>query len=550
MKLKLISAVLAAGFFFAATPGQAQEERFDISRFDIKGNTLLQQADLDALVAPFVGSKRNYGDIQKALEALEAAYRARGFGTVNVYVPEQELTSGAVRIEVTEAVVGKVTVTGNKFFDTKNVRASLPLLVEGKVPNLRDVSESVQLANENPAKQVDVTLGVSEDPNKVDATVTVVDNNPRKFIVSLDNTGSKTSGDVRTGLAYQHANLLGGDEVLTAAYTTSPDKPKGTQVDVYSVAYRQPLYAWGDSIDVIYGNSNVSTPTPQATGFGAAFGIAGKGEVISLRWNHIFARSGEYTSRMVVGLDHKYFNTRCPLAGVATSYDPPNAPGAVPSCIPHSDKPVSLNYLGQWQGLGFAADYNLGAAVNLPLGTKYTNPAGTGLDRYSYISNRSVPDDFVIYRYGGSYTKGFGDWQLRGALSGQWTSDGLLAGEQIGLAGSSAVRGFNERAVAADRGHVVNLEGYTPEFGARLGIPGSLRALAFFDFARGENVGLAALSPISATEGIASAGLGFRYSKDKDLSLKLDFAVVTQPGPAGTESRGDVRGHLNISIGF
>ena len=318
MKFKLLSAVLAAGFFVAATPGQAQEERFDISRFDIKGNTILRQADLDALVAPFVGLKRNYGDIQKALEAIEAAYRARGFGTVNVYVPEQELTSGAVRIEVTEAVVGKVSVTGNKFFDAKNVRESLPLLVEGKVPNLRDVSESVQLANENPAKQVDVTLGVSEDPNKVDATVTVVDSNPSKFILSVDNTGSNTSGDVRTGLAYQHANLLGGDEVLTAAYTTSPDKPKGTQVDVYSIAYRQPLYAWGDSIDVIYGNSNVSTPTPQATGFGAAFGIACKGEVISVRWNHIFARKGEYTSRMVVGLDHKYFNTRCPLAGVAT----------------------------------------------------------------------------------------------------------------------------------------------------------------------------------------------------------------------------------------
>ena len=183
MKFKLIAVVLAAGLFIAAAPGQAQEERFDISRFDIKGNTLLKQSDLDALVAPFVGPKRNYGDIQKALEAVENAYRSRGYGTVNVYVPEQELTSGAVRIEVTEAVLGKINVTGNKFFDTANVRASLPLLVEGKVPNLRDMSESVQLVNENPAKQVDVTLGVAADPNKVDATVNVSDSNPSKFIL-------------------------------------------------------------------------------------------------------------------------------------------------------------------------------------------------------------------------------------------------------------------------------------------------------------------------------------------------------------------------------
>jgi hemolysin activation/secretion protein len=550
MKLKFLSAVLASGLFFVAAHAQGQEERFDISRFDIQGNTILKQTEIDALVAPFVGQKRNYGDIQKALEAVENAYRGKGFGTVNVYVPEQELTAGTVRIQVTESVIGKINVTGNKFFDTANVRASLPLLVEGVTPNLRTLSESVQLVNENPAKQVDVTLGVSADPDKVDATVKVEDNNPSKFILSLDNTGSDTSGKIRTGLAYQHANLFGRDQVLTMAYTTSPDKPKGTEVDVYSVAYRHPLYSWGDSIDVIYGNSNVTTPTPQATGFGAAFGIAGKGEVISIRWNHLFPRRGEYTSRMVVGLDHKYFNTRCPITGVATSYNPPNAPGAVPSCIPHSDKPISVSYMGQRQGVGFAADFNLGVAMNLPLGTQYTDLTGVSRDRYSYIANRLVPDDFVVYRYGGSYAKAFGDWQVRGALTGQYTPGGLISGEQLSLAGSTAVRGFRERAVAVDRGHVVILETYSPDFGPSIGIPGNLRAVAFFDFARGNNLGLPALSTAPNTEGISSGGLGLRYSKDKDLSLKLDFAVVAQPGPVGTESRGDVRGHLNLSFGF
>lgn len=549
MKLKLISAVLAAGLFIASVPSQAQEERFDITRFDVKGNTILQQSEIDALVAPYVGPKRNYGDIQKALEAVEGAYRSRGYGTVNVYVPEQELTSGAVRIEVTEATIGKVIVKGNTYFNTANVRASLPLLVEGKTPNLRALSESVQLANENPAKLVDVTLAAADDPNKVDATVTVTDSNPRKFIATVDNTGSKTSGDWRAGLAYQHANLFGGDEVLTGAYTTSPDKPNNTKVDVYSVAYRQPLYGLGDSIDVIYGNSNVTTPDSQAT-FGGAFGIAGKGEVISIRYNHIFPRNGEYTSRLVGGFDYKYFNTKCPLPGVPVSYDPPNAPGAVPSCIPYTDRPISVAYLGQMQGVGYAADYNVGISKNFSLGTKYTNPATGTDDRYSYLSGRTVKDDFAILRGAGSYTKAFGDWQARGAFTGQYVSDGLVAGEQIGLAGANAVRGFQERAVATDRGYFVNLEGYTPELGVPFSMPGSLRALAFYDFARGSNLNLVASSLTSKDEGIAGAGLGLRYSKDKDWSLRLDFAIVTDAGPAGTESKGDVRGHFNLTVAF
>jgi hemolysin activation/secretion protein len=72
---------------------------------------------------------------------------------VQVYVPEQELTAGIVRLQVSEGVVGKITIIGNKQFNDDNVRASLPHLKQGTAPNMRQLSENVQLANENPAKQ-------------------------------------------------------------------------------------------------------------------------------------------------------------------------------------------------------------------------------------------------------------------------------------------------------------------------------------------------------------------------------------------------------------
>jgi hypothetical protein len=40
------------------------------------------------------------------------------------------------------------------------------------------------------------------------------------------------------------------------------------------------------------------------------------------------------------------------------------------------------------------------------------------------------------------------------------------------------VRGFDERIVAADTGHVVNLEAYTPNLAERIGIPGVLHGLS------------------------------------------------------------------------
>jgi hemolysin activation/secretion protein len=107
----------------AQQPDEAvqQDETFNIDHFEVDGNTLLPAAEVERLVAPMAGPNQVYGDIQKALETLEAAYRKAGFTTVGVYVPEQELTSGVVHITVTENVLGNIEISGNQYFDNGNV---------------------------------------------------------------------------------------------------------------------------------------------------------------------------------------------------------------------------------------------------------------------------------------------------------------------------------------------------------------------------------------------------------------------------------------------
>src|SRR5687768_963241 len=65
--------------------------RFEISRFEVAGNTLLSAAEVQGAVAPFTGANRDFGDVQRALEALEALYHERGYNVVTVQLPEQEL---------------------------------------------------------------------------------------------------------------------------------------------------------------------------------------------------------------------------------------------------------------------------------------------------------------------------------------------------------------------------------------------------------------------------------------------------------------------------
>ena len=543
----LLAPIVAGGLLVVTSMVSAQDVSFSIRSFQITGNTLLPAARLDELVAPFLGNGKVYGDIQKALEAIEGEYRRLGYGTVQVYVPEQELSGGAVRITVSEGVVGKVTISGNKFFDADNVRASLPQLREGRPPNMRRLSENVQLANESPAKQLEVTLATSDVDGEVDIKVDVKEEDPQRIYVTLDNTGTRASGKHRIGVSYQNANIANRDQTLTLAYTTALDAPGGVKVDIFSVGYRLPLYALGDSIDVIYGNSGTTTPA-SVLAPGGTLALNGKGSVFGLRYNHIFPRDGEYSSRLVLGFDYKHINTRCTTGGV------PTAPGTSASCTPYTLRPVTATYSGQWQKPGQAIDFNVGFLHHLfPMGSHYAGPAG--IDRYSFVTTRQTTDKFTALRFGGSYTGVIsGEWLGRAALSGQYAHNPLPASEQLGLTGSNSVRGFLERAVSTDRGFVANLEVYTPEYAEKFGLGGSLKGIVFYDWASGHN--FAATATGFARANVASAGVGLRYSLKKDISARFDLARVMeghQPTPGNSAEAakpGDIRGHFSLAIGF
>ena len=152
--------------------------RIHIQHFQVKGNTLLDPGLIENLLNPFKGDARGYTDIQLALEALEGAYRNAGYSAVHVVTPEQEIAEGTITFQVIETVVGKVILKGNQFYDANNIRNALPALVEGKTPSARELSKNIQLANQNPTRQLDVVLAMGEADNTVDAQVNVQDSSP------------------------------------------------------------------------------------------------------------------------------------------------------------------------------------------------------------------------------------------------------------------------------------------------------------------------------------------------------------------------------------
>ena len=494
--------------------------RFAITQYQIEGDTLLGPQLLQALTAPFLGQARDFGTIQQAVDALQNAYRERGYSMVLVSLPEQELEQGVVRLAVRELTVGKVNISGNRHVDQANVRRALPTLVEGVTPNLPELGQSLKLANENPARKLEVRMSSGETGDTIDAAVLVNDERAWKVSLNVDNSGSGESGKTHAGVVLQHANLWGRDHVLSLQYTTAAAKTD--QMGVYGVGYHVPLYALGDTLDFFASYSNVDSGTVSAGIFDLA--VSGRGATAGARYNQNFSRQGNYEPKLVYGLDYKAYRNSLQFFGVELGTDV-------------TVHPLSIAYIGGWTLDRGEASLGLTLARNIP-GGKHGSQADFTLARLGAKAG------YRTLRLSASINQVLGqDWQWRALANAQYTPDALVPGEQFGVGGAATVRGFAEREVANDQGANLNLELYTPSW---CGNGYQCRALAFYDagWVRRNQ----ALPGELASSAIGSAGLGLRILLNRYANVQLDYAHVGNPGQ--TARRDGNRLHFRVALSY
>ncbi len=527
---------LALSLITSLCIAQTFVERFDIDRFRVEGNTLLKADEVEAALKPYTGKQREYGDVQLAIEALRQRYRAGGFGAVWIVAPEQDLDRGVVILQVIEARIGTIAIKGNRFFDDANIRSSLPALQEQMAPKTGSISENVQLANENPAKQVDVVMRPGILPGEVDATVEVIDVRPIKAFLTFDNTGNAQTGDFRLGVGVQHANLFNRDHVGTINYVTSPGKTD--EVRLYSGSYRLPLYSNGDSMDFIAAYSDVDAGTTQTVA--GPLGFSGKGTVYGLRYNQLLDRHGEYSHRIVYGLDYRAYENTCALGNFG-------AAGCGPAAADVTVRPVTLAYSGNLAKSAQISDFYVALSRNLP-GASNGQESDFNAARPSPSGGNGATARYTVLRFGASMVNAFkSNWHVRAAFNAQHTADALVSGEQFSIAGATAVRGFMEREIARDTGYFANIELYSPGLtGKLIAGEGNLQGLLFYDIARAVNKPLAGEDPLRVS--IASVGAGMRWNIHRNFNMRVDLARVTDEG--GGRKTGDIRGHFSVYFGF
>lgn len=532
MKHKLWLAVLSGSLLCAspvalaedAVSAVSQDEQgvlhFTIEHYLVEGASLLTQAEIDTAVAPYIGRNKDFSDIQRALEAIENAYVRHGFSAVRVALPEQELEKGTVRFKIVESRFGNVTVLDNRFVSEANVLNAVPSVRSGEVPRAKLTARELRLANENPARQLNVVLKSGETDERVDAKVIVTDSKPTTWGLSADNSGTPETGRARLGVSFRHANLFDKDHVAGLQFQTAPQHVN--RVTVLGGSYKIPLYQLGDSVEFFGGYSNVNSVV------GGIDNFQGGGLIFSGRYNHPLEQLGVFEPKLTFGLDWRDFS-RVELTTT------------VPATVLYNEivvMPLSVAYAAQGKFAQSDLGFNASLAANIPGMNKGRAADFSAHDRVSFTQPNV---HYRALRYGVNYAQLIrNDWQLRAVLNGQHSQDVLIAGEQFRLGGADGVRGFAEGSVGGESGARWNLEGYTPDFGKG---DFRMRALAFFDVGE-TKVANGTRSSISA------AGLGLRGSYQERYSLRVDAARIINADTDPLQKVGDWRAHLGLTASF
>ena len=486
-------------------PAYTPPPRFDINRFEMVGASALSSEEMEQLVAPHTGKNKDFADIQRALEALEQAFRDRGYGVVQVILPEQDITRGIVRFRVIQPRVGRVAIEGNTHFDAENVRRSLPSVKEGETPNSKEVARNLQQTGEHPVKQTNVLLRSGESEELVDVTIKIADDKPWRAFFTLDNTGTGDTGYFRSGVGLQHTNLFNRDHTLTASYITSPGHV--SEVTIFGLGYRIPFYDLNSSLDLIAGYSDVDSGVVQGL-----FNVSGSGSIFAARWNYFLPKWKDVEQKVAFGLDYRAFTNEVLLQGQPL----------VPDI---TVRPASVTYSGLYRMTAAELSFYAAAAANIP--------GGNDGDQAAFTASRAAAtDNYTLYRYGLNYTRQFrNEWQTRLGFNGQYTRNALVAGEQYGIGGPDSVRGYLLREVSNDKGYATQIELYTPDLARNVGLTDSYKArlLAFYDWGAVQRNH--ALPGEQERDSIASAGIGLRLTYGKSLSFRLDLAQILQETP-------------------
>lgn len=490
-----------------APPGPQASVSLKLTRIQVEGNVLIDEAELVPLLRSYQGRTVTLGDLHEATRRITDHYRERGFLLAYAYLPPQTIRDGVVRIAVVEPRYDRIAISGVSRLKPEQAARTLGL-VPGSPVEQSALERGLLLLDQTPGVRVAGTLVPGAEPATTSLDVTLADTSRLRADLALDNHGNDYTGRAR-GLAQASLdNPFGhGGQLAVNALATERGLLRAGGLNLLSPDIRGGLRAslYGSRTDYRLGGAFAGLGQEGwATQWGVGLGypvLLHPGRVMNVRLD--LMRKAYTQTNTVVGLDDR---SHVNLARLSVN-----------GAFAHASGGMTLGSLSLGRG-------RLGLDSNDARLADASGPGAAGgfwVGQFQVRRHHLLPADF----------------RLEAGLSGQVASRNLAPGEKFYLGGPDGVMSYRPGDGGGDAGALLSLR-----LARSLPVAGPDRLEAALVGQYGVVWQNHARFPGSATPnhlGLGGVGIELAYQMTEGLSARLDVMrrIGDSPPSIGTSPR-------------
>ena len=414
-------------------PPAKQSNCFEINEIAFKGATHMSKNQRSELLKKYERRCLGGSDIQILVREVANYYIGNGHVSTRVSIPEQNLRSGKLVLEVHE---GKVEHVEYQESGTNSGRNRFNILPDprNQILNLRDLEQAVD--NMSRLKSNNTTMRL-QPGSKENTSVVVIDNKQDKkwFVTTgLDNYGSKYKGQIESSTSVTLEDMFGMSEIYSVGHKRSLGDPSQRLTRSYSGAVSVP-YGY-NNLTVSYAYTNYRSFI-QATS--QKFKNNGNTRLLNVKLDRVIHRDGEGKTIASIGLAREnYSNYIADTKIQISSYKIKKMDFG----LKHQRK-LSKSILG----LGLDYTYGINANFVEKFGSKIY-PAHT-FQKLNYDISWIRP--FALNKIPAAL-------KFTSSIHGQYSPNVLCGSDKINVGGFTSVRGFKESGENTDNGAFVRNE--------------------------------------------------------------------------------------------
>lgn len=141
-----------------ATPAAPVDTRcFPIKDIELKGADSLSAADRERLLKPYIGQCLGVSQLNELLKVITDHYIDKGMITSRAYLPQQDLSSGHLRVLVVEGKLEGLKGADDSHISDRELSMTFPGKT-GDLLNLREIEQLVDQLNRLPSNQAQMEL--------------------------------------------------------------------------------------------------------------------------------------------------------------------------------------------------------------------------------------------------------------------------------------------------------------------------------------------------------------------------------------------------------